>query len=54
MKYYVYDEDGLMIRCFQHRYEALWFMQPGWTMKYVMLEKKDGYEVAKTIREARF
>lgn len=54
MKYYVYDEDGLMIRCFQYRHEALLFVQSGWTIKFVKTEKKDGYEVAKTLGEARF
>lgn len=54
MKYYVYDEDGLMIRCFQHKYEALAFVQTGWTIKFIKMEKKNGYEVAKHIGDARF
>ena len=52
MKYYVYDEDGLMIRCFQHKYEALRFMQEGWTMKVIKIVKRDGYSEALTLGEA--
>lgn len=54
MKYYVYDEDGFMLRCFQHKYEALAFARSGMTIKFIKMEKKNGYEVAKHIGEARF
>lgn len=39
MKYYVYDEEGLMIRCFQSKSEAVAFLQPGWSYKFVKIEK---------------
>lgn len=54
MKYYVYDDEGLMIRCFQHKHEALLFVQEGWTIKFVKTVKRDGYSQALTIGEARF
>lgn len=33
MNYYVHDEDGKMIRCFRWRYEAVRFLQDGWTIR---------------------
>jgi len=54
MKYYIYDEDNLMIRCFQHKQEALRFMQEGWTMQVKKIIKRDGYSEALILGEALF
>ena len=46
MRYYVYDEDGAMIRCFRWKHEAIAFLQPNWTIKRVEIKKRDGYSEA--------
>ena len=46
MKYFVHDEDGIMIRSFQLRREAEAFLQKGWTIKYRRIVKRDGYSEA--------
>lgn len=35
MNYFVYDEEGKMIRCFQYKREAIRFLQDGWTINFV-------------------
>ena len=35
MNYFVRDEEGKLIRCFQHKSEAKRFLQEGWTINYV-------------------
>lgn len=52
MKYYVYDEDGCMIRCFRWKHEAISFLQPGWTIKVIKIVKRDGYSEALFLGEA--
>ena len=32
MRFWVYDEDGVLFRKFWERWEAVKFIQPGWTM----------------------
>lgn len=46
MRYYVYDEEGMMMRCFQHRKEAEAYLQDGWTIQVKKIIKRDGYSVA--------
>lgn len=41
MSYFVYDEEGKMIRCFRWKWEALAFLQDGWFIKKIV--KRDGY-----------
>ena len=41
MNYFVYDEEGKMIRCFQRKSEAVSFLQEGWFIKRIV--KRDGY-----------
>lgn len=46
MKYFVYDEDGIMIRSFQTKSEAERYLQEGWTIKFRQIVKRDGYSEA--------
>lgn len=34
MRYYVFDEEGNMMRCFRWKHEALAFLQDGWTIQF--------------------
>lgn len=52
MKYFVYDEDGKMMRGFQTRGEAEKYLQPGWTIKFRQIVKRDGYSEALMLGEA--
>jgi hypothetical protein len=52
MKYYVYDEDGCMIRCFRWKHEAIAFLQEGWTIQVKKVVKRDGYSEALLMGEA--
>lgn len=52
MKYYVYDEDNKMIRCFRWKHEAIAFLQPGWSIQVKKVVKRDGYSEALLLGEA--
>ena len=52
VKYYVYDEDGCMIRCFRWKHEAITFLQEGWTIQVKKVVKRDGYSEALLLGEA--
>lgn len=52
MKYFVYDEDGRMMRGFQTRSEAESYVQEGWTIKFRKIVKRDGYSEALLLGEA--
>ena len=52
MKYFVYDEDGCLMRSFQTRGEAERYAQAGWTIKFIQIIKRDGYSEALMLGEA--
>jgi len=52
MKYFVYDEEGKMMRGFQHKSEADKYKQDGWTVKFRKIVKRDGYSEALMLGEA--
>lgn len=52
MKYFVYDEDGMLMRGFQTRGEAEKYLQAGWTIKFRKIIKRDGYSEALMLGEA--
>lgn len=52
MKYYVYDEDNKMIRCFRWKHEAIAFLQPGWSIQVKKVVKRDGYSEALLLGKA--
>lgn len=54
MRYYVYDETGAMIRCFQFKHEAIAFLQDGWTIQVKQIVKRDGYSESLSLGEALF
>lgn len=52
MKYFVFDEEGNMMRGFQTRSEAENYAQEGWTIKYRKIVKRDGYSEALMLGDA--
>ena len=46
MKYFVYDEEGNLMRSFQTKGEAERYLQEGWTIKFRQIVKRDGYSEA--------
>ena len=46
MKYFVYDEEGNLMRAFQTKGEAEKYLQEGWTIKFRKIVKRDGYSEA--------
>lgn len=50
MRYLVKDEDGLMLRCFQTRTEAVAFMQQGWSL--VVMPRKAKINLFDLVGEA--
>ena len=51
-KYFVYDEEGNLMRSFQTKGEAERYLQDGWTIKFRQLVKRDGYSEALFLGEA--
>ena len=52
MKYFVYDEEGNLMRSFQTRGEAKRYLQEGWTIKFRQTIKRDGYSESLLLGEA--